>query len=78
MRLRSLVIGEDLIIRKIKLLNGAMEQIENNERDSMEAEIDARFALFSGEMVSVLSTLFDAFRISWAEPLFDNEVKKAA
>lgn len=81
----SLAIGEDLIIRKIKLLDGAMEKIENTERDSMAAELDARFALFTGEMTSVLSTLFKTFSISSADdPLSDGntkvtvEVRKAA
>lgn len=67
----SLTVGEDLVLRKIKLLDGAMEQIENNEQESQQDELDARFALFAGEMRAVLSTLFDAFRISSAEPLFE-------
>lgn len=71
----SMAVGEDLIIRKIKLLEGAMEQIENTERDSLAAELDARFALFTGEMKAVLSTIFDTFRISNAEPLFDGQTK---
>jgi recombination associated protein RdgC len=52
----SFVLGEDLVLRKLKFLDGAVDQLENTERDSLNAELDARYALMSAE----LSRLFIA------------------
>lgn len=71
----SLAIGDDMIIRKIKLLDGAMDSLENTERNSLEAELDARFALFTGEMKQVLALLFETFKVTSAEPPFDSGAK---
>src|SRR5690606_29550492 len=45
----SFVLGEDLVIRKLKFLDGAVEQLESGDRDDLRAELDARFALMSAE-----------------------------
>ena len=49
----SFVFGEDLIVRKLKLLDGAVDQLESVDRDSLAAELDARYALFSAELASI-------------------------
>ena len=46
----SFVLGDDLIVRKFKLLEGAVESMENTNTESLEDELMARFALFSGEL----------------------------
>ncbi len=61
------VLGEDLVVRKLKLLDGAVERLENTERDSLEAELDARFALMSGELHRLFAVLERAFELAPAE-----------
>ncbi len=61
------VLGEDLIVRKLKFLDGAVESLENTERDSLHAEMDARFALMSGELKRLFATLETALKLSRAE-----------
>lgn len=63
----SFVLGEDLIVRKLKFLDGAVESLENTERDSLEAELDARYALFSGEIAVLFAVLEEAFEIQGVE-----------
>ena len=63
----SFVIGEDLIVRKLKFLDGAVDQLENTERESLHAELDARFALMSGELKRLFEMLEKAFELSRAE-----------
>ncbi len=63
----SFVIGEDLVVRKLKFLDGAVDQLENTERESLHAELDARFALMSGELKKVFAMLEAAFKLSRAE-----------
>lgn len=46
----SFVLGDDLILRKFKLLAGAVDSIENTNTESLEDELMARFALFSAEL----------------------------
>ncbi|HBK56238.1 MAG TPA: recombination-associated protein RdgC [Xanthomonadales bacterium] len=60
------VLGEDLVLRKLKFLDAAVESLESTERDSLEAELDARFALMSGELKRVFPLLASAFRLSAA------------
>lgn len=64
----SFVLGEDLVVRKLKFLDGAVEQLENTERDSLHAELDARFALMSGELKRLYALLQAAFKLSAAAP----------
>ena len=63
----SFVLGEDLTVRKLKFLDGAVDQLESIERDDLRAELDARFALMSGELRRLFVVLQGAFRISAAE-----------
>jgi len=46
----SFVLGEDLVVRKLKFLDGAVDQLENTERDSLNAELDARFPGHPGSL----------------------------
>jgi recombination associated protein RdgC len=63
----SFVLGEDLVVRKLKLLAGAVDALENTERDSLHAELDARFALFSGELSRLFAALERVFKLSKPE-----------
>ena len=59
----SFVLGEDLVVRKLKFLDGAVDQLENTERESVAAELDARFALMSGELKRLFAMLEKAFNL---------------
>jgi recombination associated protein RdgC len=63
----SFVLGEDLVVRKFKLLDGAVDQLESTERDDIRAELDARFALMSGELRRLFAVLEPALKLSRAE-----------
>jgi recombination associated protein RdgC len=63
----SFVLGEDLVLRKFKLLDGAVDQIESTERDDLRAELDARFALMAGEVKRLFSVLEPALKLSKAD-----------
>ena len=63
----SFVIGEDLIVRKFKLLDGAVDQLEQTEADDIVAELDARFALMAGEFKRLFAVLENAFKLSKAD-----------
>ena len=63
----SFVLGEDLVVRKLKFLDGAVDQLENTEREDLRAELDARFALLSGEVKRLFVVLESAFKLSKAE-----------
>jgi recombination associated protein RdgC len=63
----SFVLGEDLVVRKFKLLDGAVDQLESVDSDDRRAELDARFALMSGEVKRLFSVLESAFKLSKAE-----------
>lgn len=63
----SFVLGEDLVVRKLKFLDGAVDQLENSERDSLNAELDARFALMSAEVSRLFAALEKALKLSKPE-----------
>jgi recombination associated protein RdgC len=63
----SFVLGEDLVVRKLKFLEGAVDQLENSERDDLRAELDARFALMSGEVERLFIVLESTLKLSKAE-----------
>ncbi|RNF83772.1 recombination-associated protein RdgC [Montanilutibacter psychrotolerans] len=63
----SFVLGEDLIIRKFKLLDGAVDELENTERDDLRAELDARFVLMAGEVKRLFTVLEGALKLSKVE-----------
>jgi recombination associated protein RdgC len=58
------VLGEDLVVRKFKLLEGAVDRLESTEREDLRAELDARFALMSGELRRLFAVLEPALRLS--------------
>ena len=63
----SFVLGEDLVLRKFKLLDGAVDQLESTDRDDIRAELDARFALMAGEVKRLFAVLEPALKLSKAE-----------
>lgn len=63
----SFVLCDDLIVRKLKFLDGAVDQLESTERDDLRAELDARFALFSAEVRRLFLTLEPVLKLSKAE-----------
>ena len=65
----SFVLGDDLVVRKLKFLDGALDHLENTDTDGMRAELDARFALMTGEVRALFSQLESAFRLSKVEGL---------
>ena len=63
----SFVLGEDLVVRKFKLLDGAVDQLESNDHDDMRAELEARFALMSAEFSRLFTVLEGALKLSKAD-----------
>ena len=63
----SFVLGEDLVVRKLKFLDGAVEQLESTERNDVRAELDARFALMAGELQRLFAVLEPALKLSKAD-----------
>ncbi|CBA14612.1 recombination-associated protein RdgC [Xanthomonas albilineans] len=63
----SFVLGDDLVIRKLKFLDGALDQLEHADQDGVRAELDAHFALMSGEVRRLFLLLEDALKLSKAE-----------
>src|SRR3546814_12067552 len=46
----SFVVGEDLVVRKLRLLDIAIDDLQSEERDDIRAELNARFALIAAEV----------------------------
>lgn len=63
----SFVLGEDLVVRKLKFLDGAVDQLENTENEGLRAELDARYALMAGELKRLFAVLEPALKFSVAE-----------
>ena len=63
----SFVLGEDLVIRKLKFLDGVVDQLESNEQEDIRAELDARFALMAGELKRLFMVLEPALKLSKAD-----------
>ncbi|WP_045726546.1 recombination-associated protein RdgC [Xanthomonas sp. GPE 39] len=63
----SFVLGDDLVIRKLKFLDGALDQLEHADHDGVRAELDAHFALMSGEVRRLFLLLEEALKLSKAE-----------
>ena len=53
----SLVLGEDLVIRKLRFLDVVQDSLDADGRDSAEAELDARFALMTLELERLFAGL---------------------
>ena len=63
----SFVLGEDLVIRKLKFLDGAVDQLEGSQTEDIRAELDARFALMSAELARLFAILESALKFSKAD-----------
>ncbi|HEU0153131.1 MAG TPA: recombination-associated protein RdgC [Arenimonas sp.] len=63
----SFVLGDDLVVRKLKFLDGVVDQLEGTERDGLHAELDARYALMAGELKRLFAVLEPALKLSPAE-----------
>ena len=63
----SFELGDDLVLRKVKFLEGALEQLEGAEGEGRRVELDARFALQTGEIRRLFTVLEIAFKLSKAE-----------
>jgi len=69
----SFVLGEDLVIRKLRFLDVVQDSLDADGRDSAEAELDARFALMTLELERVFEGLEQWFGLERPD-----EGKKAA
>ncbi|WP_337052522.1 recombination-associated protein RdgC [Pseudoxanthomonas sp. USHLN014] len=58
----SFVLGEDLVIRQLRFLDGALDLLE--DVDDQRAELDARFALQAGEIACLFGVLEEALRLN--------------
>jgi len=63
----SFVLGDDLVVRKLKFLDGAIDQLEHIDDEDCRAELDARFALISGELRRLFLLLEQALKLSKVE-----------
>ena len=63
----SFVLGEDLVVRCLKFLDGAVDQLADTEREDLRAELDARLVLVDFEVRGLFGVLERAFRISAVE-----------
>jgi recombination associated protein RdgC len=68
------VLGEDLVIRKLRFLDVVQDSLDADGRDSAEAELDARFALMTLE----LERLFEGLQQWFGLERPDESNKKAA
>lgn len=63
----SFVLGEDLVIRKLKFLDGAVDQLDSAGQDSAAQELDARYALMAAELKRLFAVLQPALKLSRAD-----------
>lgn len=63
----SFVIDDRLVVRKLKFLDGALDNLQDFDSDEAKAEIDARFALQTAEIRRLFLMLEQAFKLSAAE-----------
>jgi recombination associated protein RdgC len=63
----SFVLGEDLVVRKVKFLDGAVDSLETTEQEDLAAELDARFALMSAELKRLFEVMQKSLKLSHAE-----------
>lgn len=60
----SFELGEDLVVRKLRFLDGAVDALGDQRHEDMHAELDARFALMAGEVGRLFDVLEQALRLS--------------
>ncbi|WDS35334.1 recombination-associated protein RdgC [Pseudoxanthomonas sp.] len=63
----SFVLGDDLIVRKLKFLEGAVDELENSQGDDLRAELEARFVLMAAEVRRLFVILEGALKLSKVE-----------
>ncbi len=63
----SFVLGEDLVIRKLKFLDGAVDQLEGTQQEDIRVELDARFALMAVELKRLFNVLASTMHLSQLE-----------
>ena len=56
----SFVLGEDLVLRKLKFLDVVLDELGDSQQDAA-AEMDARFALLTLELERLLAKLEEWF-----------------
>jgi recombination associated protein RdgC len=59
----SFVLGEDLVVRKLKFLDAVEEELEASEHEDARTELDARFALMTLTLKPVWARLDEWFRL---------------
>lgn len=57
------VLGEDLVIRKLRFLDIVLDEIDESSLESVRAELDATFTLMTGEIRRLLAALESWFTI---------------
>lgn len=60
----SFELGEDLVVRKLRFLDGAVAALDGQEHEDLHAELNARFALMAGEVGRLFDVLEQALRLS--------------
>jgi recombination associated protein RdgC len=55
------VLGEDLVVRKLRFLDGVVDELGEDAAESSKAELDASFALMSLELRRLLDNMHDWF-----------------
>ncbi|HXH01208.1 MAG TPA: recombination-associated protein RdgC [Xanthomonadaceae bacterium] len=63
----TFVLGEDLVVRKLKFLDGAVDALEGTDRGDVRAELDARSALMGAEFSRLFGVLENAFLLGRAD-----------
>jgi recombination associated protein RdgC len=59
----SLVLGEDLVIRKLRFLDQVLDELEETSAESAAAELDSRMALMTLEVERLLGKLDEWFKL---------------
>lgn len=55
------VLGEDLVVRKLRFLDQVLDTLDEDAAESVKAEVDARFALMSLELRRLLENMHEWF-----------------
>ena len=55
------VLGEDLVVRKLRFLDGVLDELVEDTAESAKAELDSRFALMSLELRRLLDNMHEWF-----------------
>ena len=57
------MLGEDLVIRKLRFLDQVLDELKETDADSAAAELDSRMALMTLEVERLLGKLDEWFRL---------------